>query len=223
MANFDDLDPLGQEPSVRLTMLAAGQPVPGDADVVILPGSKSTRGDLAFLRAQGWDIDLQAHLRRGGHVLGLCGGFQMLGHSVADPDGIEGLSGTDTGLALLDVATVMQPDKRVALTQAIHCESGAPLRGYEIHLGETTGPDCARPFARIGTRADGAISHDGRVQGTYLHGIFADDGFRSTWLARFGAARQNAYSESVDRTLDELAAHLETHLSDVDGFFALAR
>ena len=136
---------------------------------------------------------------------------------------IHGISGTVTGLALLDVATVMQPDKRVALTQAIHCESGAPLRGYEIHLGETTGPDCARPFARIGTRADGAISYDGRVQGTYLHGIFADDGFRSTWLARFGAARQNAYSESVNRTLDELAAHLETHLSDVDGFFALAR
>src|SRR5580692_10748817 len=101
IANFDDLDPLKLEPNVDLVMVRAGEAIPGDAALVILPGSKSTRGDLDFVRKQGWDIDLLAHVRRGGHVLGLCGGYQMLGRSVADPDGIEGSPGATTGLGLL--------------------------------------------------------------------------------------------------------------------------
>jgi adenosylcobyric acid synthase len=149
IANFDDLDPLKQEPGVRLTMLGPGRAIPGDADLVILPGTKSTRGDLAFLRAQGWDVDLHAHVRRGGHVLGICGGYQMLGRVVADPDGVEGSPGETAGLALLDVETVMTPEKRLTEVDAVHAATGRGFHGYEIHIGRTDGPDRARPFAHV--------------------------------------------------------------------------
>lgn len=209
IANFDDMDPLAQEPGVRLTMLGAGQAIPGDADVVIIPGSKSTRGDLAYLRAQGWDVDLAAHIRRGGHVLGICGGYQMLGQHVADPDGIEGASGTDAGLGLLDVETVMTGDKRLTQVHAVHAPSTTPFRGYEIHIGRTQGPDCERPFALVAGQHEGAISGTGRVSGSYLHGMFRDDGFRAAWLAQFGVAASVSYDATVEATLDGLAAHLE--------------
>ncbi|MGB0904789.1 MAG: cobyric acid synthase, partial [Mangrovicoccus sp.] len=170
IANFDDLDPLGAEPDVRLSMIRAGEPLPGDTDLAIIPGSKSTRGDLEFLRAQGWDIDLQAHYRRGGRILGICGGYQMLGRMVHDPDGLEGAPGSTPGLGFLDVETRMSPDKHLTRVSAQHAASGEPLSGYEIHLGETTGPDRARPFAHVAGQAEGARSPDGRVEGTYLHG-----------------------------------------------------
>ncbi|WP_374637592.1 cobyric acid synthase, partial [Paracoccus sp. (in: a-proteobacteria)] len=176
IANFDDLDPLAAEPGARLSMVAPGQALPGDADLVVLPGSKSTRGDLAFLRAQGWDIDLAAHLRRGGRVLGICGGYQMLGRMIHDPHGHDGAPGSDAGLGLLDVETHMAAEKR--LTRIEGRALGRTIEGYEIHLGRTTGPDCARPFAHI-PQPDGAISPDGRVAGTYLHGLFANDSFRA--------------------------------------------
>ncbi len=222
IANFDDLDPLAQEPGVRLTMLGPGQAVPGDADVVILPGSKSTRGDLAYLRAQGWDVDLAAHVRRGGHVLGICGGFQMLGRVVSDPEGIEGPPGEEAGLGLLDVATVMTADKRLTEVAAVHRATGQPFRGYEIHIGRSRGADLARPFARVAGAPEGASSADGRVTGSYLHGMFRDDGFRAAWLAGFGVAAGLAYDAGVERVLDALAAHLEAHL-DVGGLIAAAR
>lgn len=222
IANFDDMDPLAQEPGVRLTMLAAGQPIPGDADVVIIPGSKSTRGDLAFMRAQGWDIDLAAHHRRGGHVLGICGGYQMLGQRIADPLGIEGAAGEDTGLGLLEIETEMTPDKRLTQVTATHAHTGQPFRGYEIHIGRSAGPDCARPFAHVEGRAEGACAPDGRVQGSYLHGMFRDDGFRAAWLAGFGATSSGSYDMQVDAALDALADHLETHM-DIDGLLATAR
>ena len=221
IANFDDLDPLAQEPAVRLTMLRAGEAMPGDADVAILPGSKSTRGDLAFLRAQGWDVDLAAHLRRGGHVLGICGGYLMLGRRVRDPDGIEGAAGEDPGLGLLDVDTVMTPDKRLTETRAVHATSGAAFTGYEIHIGRTEGPDRARPFAHVAGQPEGATSADGRVTGSYLHGMFRDDAFRKAWLGSFGHAAEAAYRAGVERTLDSLAAHIEAHL-DVEGLLACA-
>ncbi len=222
IANFDDLDPLKLEPSVSLTMVRAGQPIPGDTDLVILPGTKSTVGDLAFLRAQGWDIDLAAHVRRGGHVLGICGGYQMLGRSISDPAGIEGAPGETPGLGLLDVATVMTPDKRLTRVHAVHAASGAAIEGYEIHIGHTEGPDRARPFARVDGAAEGAASPDGRVIGSYLHGMFAGDGFRAAFLGRFGAASNSAYDASVGAALDALADHMQRHL-DVAGLFALAR
>lgn len=215
IANFDDMDPLAQEPGVRLTMLEPGAPLPGDADVVIIPGSKSTRGDLAFLRAQGWDLDLAAHLRRGGHVLGICGGYQMLGSRISDPDGIEGTAGTDAGLGLLDVETVMTGDKRLTQVAATHAPSGTVFDGYEIHIGRTTGPDCTRPFAQINGQPEGAISDTGQVSGSYLHGMFRNDDFRAAWLAQFGTAQSVNYDVSVDATLDALADHLEETL-DID-------
>jgi len=223
IANFDDLDPLKQEPGLRLTILRAGHAIPGDADIVIVPGSKCTRGDLAFLRAQGWDIDLAAHRRRGGHVLGICGGYQMLGRAIADPEGVDGPPGEDAGLGLLDVATLMTSDKRLTETRAVHAATGQHFAGYEIHVGVTDGPDRARPFAHVADRPEGAISADGLVQGSYLHGMFRDDGFRAAWLAGFGvAARARSHARSVEDTLDALAAHMEAHL-DIDGLLKAAR
>ena len=223
IANFDDLDPLAQEPGVRVTMLHAGQPLPGDTDVVIIPGSKSTRGDLAFLKAQGWDEDVRAHYRRGGQVLGICGGFQMLGQRVSDPDGIEGPPGETDGIGLLDVETIMTGDKRLSTVEAVHAPSGQIFDGYEIHIGRSDGPDRARPFARVAGQDEGAISADGRVAGSYLHGMFRDDAFRRAWLASFDVAAGDAsYTATVETTLDALADHLEAHV-DVGALLACAR
>ncbi|MEO9896838.1 MAG: cobyric acid synthase [Paracoccaceae bacterium] len=223
IANFDDLDPLTQEPGVRVTMLSAGQPIPGDADLVIIPGTKSTRRDLDFLRGQGWDIDILAHRRRGGRVLGICGGYQMLGHVVSDPDGIEASAGDTRGLGLLDIQTTMGGDKSLRDVSAKHVKSGVDFSGYEIHIGQTTGPDCDRPYAQIGTRADGAMSADGLVSGSYVHGMFSDDAFRRAFLDDLGARASDLnYDAQVDQTLDDLAAHLEQHL-EVDGLLGLAR
>ncbi|MEX0627013.1 MAG: cobyric acid synthase, partial [Cucumibacter sp.] len=182
IANFDDLDPLASEPDVALTIVQPGSPIPREADLVILPGTKATRADLDYVRAQGWDIDILAHARSGGAVLGICGGYQMLGHAVADPGGLEGAPGETPGLGLLDLTTVLAPEKRLALNQAVHVASGEALGGYHMHLGVTSGPDRARPFARIGDEPEGAISADGRMIGTYLHGLFAADGFRRAFL-----------------------------------------
>jgi adenosylcobyric acid synthase len=222
IANFDDLDPLGMEPGVRLVFVRPGEPIPANADVVVLPGSKSTIGDLAFLRAQGWDIDIKAHVRRGGHVLGLCGGYQMLGQSIADPDGIEGPSATVEGLGLLDIATVMSPDKSTRLVRGIHSATGTPIEGYEIHLGRSEGRDCERPVVTIDGRPDGASSADGRVQGTYVHGLFTGDAFRKAWLADLGIASTLAYESQIESALDALADHLEAHL-DIEAILGIAR
>src|SRR5690242_9185317 len=213
IANFDDLDPLKLESDVDLVMVRAGQPIPGDAALVILPGSKSTRSDLEFLRKQGWDIDLLAHVRRGGHVLGLCGGYRMLGKSVSDPDGIEGAAGETPGLGLLDVTTDMTPEKSLTRVKAVHAETKQPIEAYEIHIGRTEGADRARPFAFVDDTAEGAISADGRVQGSYLHGLFTSDTFRRAYLARLGVAPANeSFGVRVDDALNALADHIETHL-----------
>ncbi|RDW13213.1 cobyric acid synthase [Paracoccus thiocyanatus] len=219
IANFDDLDPLAAEPGVRLTMVPPGRALPGDADMVILPGTKSTRGDLAFLRQQGWDTDLAAHLRRGGRCLGICGGYQMLGRWVHDLDGHDGDPGSTPGLGFLDVETRMAADKRLVRSRGTAL--GQPIQGYEIHMGRSEGPDCARPFAHV-PAPDGATSPDGRVAGTYLHGLFSDDGFRAAWLGQFGVVSALEYGAGIEAVLDRLAAHLEAHL-DIDRLFALAR
>ncbi|WP_166293996.1 cobyric acid synthase [Bradyrhizobium sp. 2S1] len=223
IANFDDLDPLKLEPGVDLVMVRPGEAIPGDAKLVILPGSKSTRGDLTFLRAQGWDIDLLAHHRRGGHVLGLCGGYQMLGHSVADPDGIEGSAGETRGLGLLDVTTVMTEQKTLTRVSAVHAATSQPISAYEIHIGRTDGPDRIRPFASLDGAPEGAVSADGRVHGSYLHGLFTSDEFRKAFLAKLDIpAADHPYGARVESALDALAEHIETHL-DVEGLLALAR
>lgn len=221
IANFDDLDPLSSEPGVSVEIIGAGTPLPGDADLVLIPGSKSTIADLAHFRAQGWDIDLAAHIRRGGHVLGICGGYQMLGHRIDDPEGIEGPSASVNGLGHLDVVTVLKPEKRLALTQATYLASGETVEGYEIHLGETTGPDCAQAWLQVGDRPEGAASIDGRVRGAYLHGLFASDAFRGAFLAELGAPSDLHYGADVEDTLDALAAHLEEHM-DLDLLLSLS-
>ena len=224
LANFDDLDPLAAEPDVDLRVLEPGQALAGDTDLVVLPGSKATLGDLAALRAEGWDVDIQAHVRRGGSVLGLCGGYQMLGRRIADPLGLEDGPAGAPGLGLLDVETVLEPAKVLALRAWREVQSGEAVCGYEIHMGRTEGPDLARPMLRDGAAADGAVSADGRVMGCYLHGILAADGFRAALLGRIrsrsGAAM--AYEARVEAALDELAAHLERCL-DLDRLLALAR
>ncbi len=222
IANFDDLDPLSAEPGVSVQIVEPGRPLPGDADLVLIPGSKSTIADLAHFRAQGWDIDLLAHVRRGGQVLGICGGYQMLGREIADPQGIEGPPGAVPGLGLLDVVTEMRPAKHLALREGIYLPTGEAVAGYEIHLGETEGPDRARAWLRIGDKPEGAASADGRVKGCYLHGLFASDGFRRSFLGGLGAAvGQGSYGAGVEDTLDALAAHVEAHL-DVAAIIALA-
>ncbi len=222
IANFDDLDPLSLEPGVRLTMLRPGMALPGDADLVVLPGTKSTRGDLAFLRAQGWDVDIAAHVRRGGRVLGLCGGYQMLGKRIIDRDGLEGPPGETEGLGLLDVVTEMVPDKRLTRVSAIHSASKTPLSGYEIHIGRTEGPDCTRPFATVEGRDEGACSPDGRIMGSYLHGLFSADAFRQAFVSGVGGVPgQVSYAAVIEETLDALADHLETHM-DLDAVLAMA-
>jgi adenosylcobyric acid synthase len=228
IANFDDLDPLAGEADVRLTLLQAGEALPADCDMVLLPGSKSTIADLEFLRAQGWDIDIAAHLRRGGMVMGLCGGYQMLGQTIDDPQGVEGAAGATTGLGHLAVDTVLATDKTLARVTASAPIFDAMVTGYEIHMGRTDGADCARPLLNIAGRPDGAMSDDGLVIGTYVHGIFADDGFRRAFLDDLAARRglsgrfgEVDFGGQVDSVLDELAAHMAANL-DLDAFAEMA-
>ena len=222
IANFDDLDPLLAEPEVEVVFVPPGKPLPADAGLVVIPGSKSTIGDLLKFRENRWDRDLLAHRKRGGHVVGICAGFQMLGRTVRDPDGIEGSVTEAEGLGLLDVETVMEPEKTVRNVSARSVPFDLPLRGLRIHLGRTTGPDMAQPSAVInGSRT--AVSADGKVVGTYLHGLFSADAFRTKFLESLGVRGGGIdYRAEVERALDEVAAELETHL-DCDAIFALAR
>ncbi|HWU64496.1 MAG TPA: cobyric acid synthase [Ensifer sp.] len=213
IANFDDLDPLAAEEQVELVFVKPGEALPPDAGLVVLPGSKSTIGDLRALRANGWDRDLEAHRRRGGRVIGICGGYQMLGTRITDPLGLEGEEREIAGLGLLDVETEMAPEKTVRNSSARSLEYDAPLTGYEIHLGVTRGADCARPSVAIDNRADGAISADRRVMGTYLHGLFGSDAYRRALLASFGVeAGEQSYRQTVDQALDKVAEELEAVL-----------
>jgi adenosylcobyric acid synthase len=222
IANFDDFDPLRMEPSVRLVFVRPGEPLPV-ADLVILPGSKATIADLKFFREQGWDVDLLAHARRGGRVLGVCGGYQMLGKRVSDPQGMEGPAGEIEGLGLLDIATVLTGEKTLRQAEGACLTNGTPFRGYEMHVGETRGPDCARPLLRFASgQLDGAVSESGQIAGAYMHGLFADDRQRAAWLAALGTTTGLSYEATIERTLDALADHCEAHL-DCDALLAAAR
>ncbi len=223
IANFDDFDPLAHEPGVRLVMVPPGTPIPAEAVLVILPGTKATIADLAFLRAQGWDIDIAAHVRRGGALLGICGGYQMLGEHIADPDGIEGAAGSVAGLGYLPVTTRLTPDKRVVEVTGRSIADDAPFTGYEIHAGRTEATAPIQPLLRLSDgQADGCISPDGRIAGCYIHRLFDHPAQRAVWLARIGAASDGVVQAArVDKALDELAAALETCL-DVPALGAIA-
>ncbi|MFN3522473.1 MAG: cobyric acid synthase [Phenylobacterium sp.] len=222
IANFDDLDPLRGEPQVEFGFVPPGAALPGDADLVILPGTKATLADLAFLREQGWDVDLAAHVRRGGRVLGVCGGYQMLGRVVRDPLGVEGAPGEAKGLGLLDVETTLTGDKVLRRTLG-RLAGGAPFEGYEIHVGRTQGPDTSRPFLIRGDGSgEGATSPDGRIAGAYVHGLFDRGAARAALLDGLGGASDGADQETkVETALDEIAAVLETAL-DIPRLAAIA-
>ena len=223
ISNFDDLDPLRAEPDVSVVLVRPGHALPGDADLILLPGSKATIADLRALYDSGWDIDIKAHHRRGGAILGLCGGYQMLGKRVEDPGGIEGPRGGIDGLGLLDIVTTLTADKTLIEVSAHARLSGCEIHGYEMHVGRSEGPDGARPFLDIGHRPDGAVSSDGLVMGCYVHGLFASDGFRHAFLASLRPRAETgiAYEQGVERALDDLAAHLEQH-ADLDRMLAIA-
>ena len=221
IANFDDMDPLQLEPNVDLSFVPPGKSIPLDVDAIILPGTKSALGDLAFIRNQGWDHDIIAFARGGGHVLGVCGGYQLLGQSIHDPDGVDGKSGSAKALGLLNVTTTMHAEKQTSPISGKCARSDHPINGYEIHVGITKGYDTARPMIVINTRADGAVNETGNVQGTYLHGLFANDLFRQYWLdnIKSGTASQLDYEFTVESELNRLADGLEASL-DVDALFS---
>ena len=215
ISNFDDFDPLRAESDVMLAFIPPGTALPGDADIVILPGSKATLADLATLRAEGWDVDIAAHLRRGGLVVGLCAGYQMLGRILRDPEGVEGFPEVTSGLGLLDVETVLTRQKVLRVVNACDISSGEQLQGYEIHAGRTDGPDRQqRPWLRVGKETEGACSVDGLVRGCYIHGLFATDGFRQAFLASIRPDRRKtlAFAGQAERALESLADHLEHHI-----------
>ena len=223
IANFDDLDPLAAEPAVHVRVIPPGQALPGDADLILLPGSKTTLADLAALRAEGWDVDIAAHVRRGGRVLGLCAGYQMLGRRIADPEGIEGPPGEAPGLGLLDVETTLSPSKVLRTVDAVESRSGAGVRGYEMHMGRTTGPGTARPMLMLDGQPHGAESADGRIAGCYVHGLLAADGYRRAFLRTVGTEPGGvAFDAGVEATLDGLAEHL-TAAVDLDRVLEIAR
>ena len=222
IANFDDFDPLAHEPSVRLHMVPPGRPIPASAALIIIPGSKATIADLAFLRAQGWDIDIAAHVRRGGHLLGICAGYQMLGRTISDPEGVEGRTETVPGLGYLPVDTILGAEKSLVRVNGISIADKAAFHGYEMHVGVTTGDP--RPLLRMADgRNDGAVSPDGRIAGCYVHGLFHAPAQRAAWLARLGATSNGLdHDSAVDTALDELAAGLESVVA-VDRLFAMAQ
>ncbi len=225
IANFDDVDPLRLDPNIDLVLVKPGETISAQVDLVILPGSKATISDLAEVRKQGWDIDLKAHVRRGGQVLGVCGGYQMLGEKLADPDGIEGPTGTVEGLGLLRVETVLTGEKTLVAVTGITVSDDVPLYGYEMHMGKTSGADTARPLVRLSDgHVDGAVSENGRVFGTYAHGFFADNAQRMAWIKRLGGTGSETlnYDDQIEKTLDDLAAHLDCHL-DIDALLKLAQ
>ncbi|GGE03364.1 cobyric acid synthase [Polymorphobacter glacialis] len=220
IANFDDFDPFVHEPGVRLVFVPPGQAVPVEAALIVIPGTKSTIADLAFLRAQGWDVDIAGHVRRGGHVLGICGGYQMLGTSVADPDGVEGPVETVAGLGYLPVETVLTGDKRVSAVVGVSVADGAGFAGYEIHSGRTVA--AAAPLLRFSDGSGDGCSV-GRVAGCYVHGLFNAPAQRAAWLGRLGVLSDGVdQGARVDAALDALAAALDEHV-DTGALMDIAR
>ncbi|WP_296268881.1 cobyric acid synthase [Pseudomonas sp. UBA6562] len=214
ISNHTDFDPLRLHPQVDVQFVGPGQAIP-PADLIILPGSKSVRGDLAQLRAGGWDTAIARHLRYGGKLIGICGGLQMLGHEVHDPHGLEGPAGSSAGLGLLDYATVLEQEKQLRNVQGELSLGQAPVTGYEIHAGVTQGPGLAHPAVRLADgRCDGAMSGDGQVLATYLHGLFEGRESCAALLRWAGleAVREIDYHALRERDIERLADLVERHL-----------
>lgn len=175
ISNHNDIDALRAHPQVDVQWVGEGQ-APPPCDLIVLPGSKATRADLAWLRRHGWEAAMARHLRYGGRVLGICGGLQMLGRALHDPQGLEGAAGSSQGLGWLALETTLQARKQLRRRRGRLAFASAPVSGYEIHCGISHGEDLARPFAHLDGGDDGAASADGLVRGSYLHGLFDDPG-----------------------------------------------
>ncbi len=214
ISNHTDFDPLRLHPQVDLQFVGPGQPVP-PADLIILPGSKSVRADLTWLRANGWEAAIQKHLRYGGKLLGICGGLQMLGTRIVDPLGLEGPAGESEALGLLDIDTVLEADKQLRNVTGRLLPGGVPVSGYEIHAGVSSGPALEQPAVQLDDgRCDGAISADGQVLGTYLHGLFEGPEVCAALLrwAGLDAVETVDYHALRERDIERLADLVETHL-----------
>jgi adenosylcobyric acid synthase len=218
ISNHTDFDPLRLHPQVNLRFIGMGDPIPA-ADLIILPGSKSVRSDLAYLRSQGWDQAVARHLRYGGKLLGICGGLQMLGEQLHDPLGLEGPAGSSPGLGLLALSTELAADKQLRNVRGHLGLEQAAVQGYEIHAGVSQGPALERPAVRLDDgRCDGAISADGQIIGTYLHGLFESSAASSALLRWAGLAEvqtvdYHALRElDIERLADLVERHLDTRL-----------
>ncbi|MGF6711359.1 adenosylcobyric acid synthase [Luteibacter sp. W1I16] len=214
ISNHTDLDALRSHPEVDCFFVGPGDAFPA-CDLIVLPGSKSTRADLAWLRAQGWDEAILRHVRYGGRVIGICGGMQMLGRAVHDPDGIEGQEGSSEGLGLLDLETTLAPNKQLRNVHGRLADSHAAVSGYEIHCGVSEGPAMATPAVWLDDgRGDGARSDDGRVIGTYLHGVFDHPEALAALLhdAGWHAAAPFDIQAQREATLDRLADAVDAHM-----------
>ena len=224
ISNHTDFDPLRLHPQVDLQFIGPGAAIP-PADLIILPGSKSVRADLAFLRANGWEAALQRHLRYGGKLLGICGGLQMLGTRIDDPLGLEGAPGSSAGLGLLEFSTVLEAEKQLRTVQGRLCLEDAPVSGYEIHAGVSCGPALQHAAVQLETgRSDGALSADGQVLGTYLHGLFETPQACNALLRWAGLVEVQAFDyhglreRDIERLADLVEAHLDTgKLADLCG------
>ena len=225
IANFDDFDPLKIDNRLKLQFVEPGNPIPADTKLIIIPGTKSTIADLKFLKYQGWDIDIKAHYRRGGSILGICGGYQILGNEIIDDQGYDGTPSKAKGLGLLNVKTKMGKEKNLGKKEFISTINGKKISGYEIHLGITSGSDCNNPFAILGNRKDGAISSNGLVMGTYLHGLFFSDEFRNNFVAKLSSEEKKediSFHDSIEFILEEFVRVIEDNL-DVDSILSIAR
>ena len=214
ISNHTDFDPLRHHPQVELRYIGPGE-TPPPADLVILPGSKSVRSDLEYLRREGWEEYLERHLRYGGRVMGICGGFQMLGEGIADPLGLEGPPGETAGLSWLKLHTTLEGEKQLRNTAGVLQLENAQVRGYEIHAGVSSGRALHKPTTVLdGSRPDGAISDDGRVFGTYIHGIFEEPGACAALLRWAGLREPQKIDYRMVRELaiERLATTVEGHL-----------
>ncbi|CRM02617.1 MULTISPECIES: cobyric acid synthase [Pseudomonas] len=214
ISNHTDFDPLRLHPQVDLQFIGPGQPIPA-ADLIILPGSKSVRSDLAYLRANGWDTAVARHLRYGGKVLGICGGLQMLGEQVHDPLGLEGLAGSSDGLGLLAFSTTLEEEKQLRNVRGRLLLEDADVSGYEIHAGVTSGDALSNAAVRLDDgRSDGAQSADGQILGTYLHGLFETPAACSALLRWAGLqdVQEVDYHALRERDIERLADLVENHL-----------
>lgn len=216
ISNHTDFDPLRLHPQVDLQFVGPGQPLP-PADLIILPGSKSVRSDLQFLRQQGWDDGVRRHLRYGGKLLGICGGLQMLGEQVADPLGLEGAPGISAGLGLLALTSELTAHKRLTRVSGQLQLEQALVQGYEIHAGRSQGAALQRPLLTLSDGSlEGALSPDGQIAGTYLHGLFEQPQANAALLRWAGLAQASGLdypalrARDIDRLADLVAVHLDT-------------